>query len=74
MLSTLMPAILVGLSACGSTREHVELNADGNPESISFMVSTIIRPENGQQELCDQYEKKHRHKAYNRTAGTQPVL
>ncbi|MCD8090314.1 MAG: extracellular solute-binding protein [Clostridiales bacterium] len=59
VLKTALPAVvlLTGLSACGSQREHVELNAEGKPESISFMVSTIVRPENGQQQLCDQYEK-----------------
>ncbi len=45
------------LSACGSEREHVELNAEGKPEKITFMVTTIIRPEDGQQDLCDEYEK-----------------
>ncbi|MCD8215607.1 MAG: extracellular solute-binding protein [Clostridiales bacterium] len=55
--SVLMLVCLTGLSACGGSREHTALNADGNPESIRFMVSTIIRPENGQQQLCDKYEE-----------------
>ncbi len=57
--ATVAVALLIvsGLSACGSSKNHVALTEDGKPESISVMATTILTENNGHAEFCAEYER-----------------
>ncbi len=57
--ATVAVALLIvsGLSACGSSKKSVALTADGKPESISVMATTILTENNGHAEFCAEYER-----------------